>query len=253
MINEPASLIPKIIEEAESRPDKSTDMNLIYCRLSKFTPDHLDKVSNELFAIVEKLNSKDIISNSKLFSILRNKRYISKKEIYHKYWQKNFEDLSDVNIQAMDIDVTLSTLSHRYCFLQRGMTSRYRNHRFESLLREFILTEVKYGASGCKPNRLAKLATFIIGYAHDPTTDNILLPEYFVRKIEEMGPQFSVNSVIDISSGKRHDTNKEPTSRLLHIWSMLLCGSILAIDFFVIFLYRNRMFSSQWNCTNVSI
>lgn len=199
-INEPASLISKIIDEAERRPDKSKDLDLIYCRLAKLTPDHLDKVSREMLTIVNKIDARNIIQNHQLFSILKNKRYISAKEIYHKYWDKTFDDLTNINIQG-DTDATLATLCFRYCLLQRGITSRHRNPKFESLLRELTLIEIKYGASSWKPNRLAKLSTFIIGYAHDPTIDQVTLPEYLVRKIEEMSPQFSVNDIIDLSIG----------------------------------------------------
>lgn len=147
------------------------------------------------------LDSKNIIKNEQLFAILKNKRCITLKDIYQKYWDKVADDLASISTQALDIDSTLSTLSYRYCSLQKGLTSRYRCQKFESLLKELVLIELKYGVSAWKPNRVAKLATFIIGFASDPIFDNTMLPEYFVKKIEGMACQFTVNEVIDLSIG----------------------------------------------------
>lgn len=156
-----------------------------------------------MMKILTNLDSKDLIKNDKIFALLKNKRYIttSVKEIHQKYWEKIFEDLSNISTQALDIDVTLSILSFRYCSLQKGLTSRYRCHKFESLLKELIFLEVKYGFSAWLPHRVAKMSTFVIGYANEIFFDNITLPEYFVKKIEEMAPQFTVSEIIDISIG----------------------------------------------------
>lgn len=199
-INEPASLLPEIVKAAEARPDKSSNLDLIFCRLSKYTPDHLEEVSQDVLKIVKHLDPKGIIKNDQLFAILKSKRFISTKDIYQKYWAKVAEDLASINTQALDIDSTLSSLSYRYCLLQKGMTSRYRCQTFESLLKELLLIELKYGTSAWLPHRISTFATFIIGYANDQF-DHITLPEYFVKKIEEMAPQFSVKEIIDISIG----------------------------------------------------
>ncbi|XP_055311762.1 uncharacterized protein LOC129574190 isoform X2 [Sitodiplosis mosellana] len=201
VINEPASIIPEIVKAAESRTDKSTDLDLIYCRLSKYLPDHLESVSRDMLTILANSGSENTIKNDQLFAILKHKRYISVKDIYKKYWEKMTEDLANISTQALDIDFTLSTLSYRYCLLQKGLASRYRCQKFESLLKELVLIEVKYGISAWLPHRIANMATFIIGYANDPIFDQITLPEYFVKKIEEMAPQFTANEIIDISIG----------------------------------------------------
>lgn len=200
-INEPASLVPEIVNTAEARPDKSTDVNLIYCRFAKQLPEHSEIVSKDLLAIVQNLDAEGIINNDVLFTILKNKRYIHAKDIYQKYWDKVVIDLASKNTNDLEIDSILSNLAHRYCSMQRGSTSKYRNQRFESLLRELALIEIKYGSSAWKPHRLAKLSTFLIGYAADPLTDYVTLPEYFVKKIEEMKLQFTFKEIIDISSG----------------------------------------------------
>lgn len=154
--------------------------------------------------ILTNLDSKDLTKNDKIFALLKNKRYIittGNREIYQKYWDKIFEDLSNISPQALDIDVTLAILSYRYCSLQKRLTNRYRCHKFESLLKELIFLEVKYGVSAWLPHRVARMSTFVIGYANDVFFDNITLPEYFVKKIEEMAPQFTVSEIIDISIG----------------------------------------------------
>lgn len=199
-INEPASLVPEIVKEAESRPDKSTDVNLIYCRLSKQLPDHSAKVSKELLTIVKNMDAKGTISNDTLFTILKNKRNINAKDIYERYWEKVVVDLAAINTNDLEIDSILSSLAYRYCSMQRGLASKYRNQKFESLLRELALIEIKYGSSAWKPHRVAKLSTFLIGYATD-SSDYVTLPEYFVKKVEEMAPQFTFKEIIDISTG----------------------------------------------------
>lgn len=201
VINEPASLIPKIVSAAESRSDKSTDLNLIYCRFAKTTPENLESVSKDLLNIIENLDAKNIIKDYNLFMVLKNKRLISAREVYQKYWDKVAEDLSSIDIHALDIDNVLATLAHRYCIIQKSMLNKYRCKKFESLLRELSLIEIKYGTSAWKPNRISKLATFLIGCAYDPSSEYITLPEYFVRKVEKMASQFTVNEIVDISIG----------------------------------------------------
>lgn len=173
---------------------------MIYCRLSKSTPENSERVSNELLTLIEGIDTKGIMNNNTLFMLLKNKRYISPK-IYRKYWEKIAEDTTHISLQALDVDSKLSMLSHRYCLIQKGMINKYRCKKFEMLLKEFALFEVKYGSSAWKPRRLSKLATFLIGFAHDPTSDYITLPEYFVRKVEKMSSQYTINEIIDISIG----------------------------------------------------
>lgn len=159
-----------------------------------------------------------------MFAILKHKRYISAKDIYNIYWDKVADDLFSINMQTLDTDSTLATLSYRYCLLQRGLTSRYRCQKFESLLKELMLIEIKHGFSAWIPNRMTKMATFLIGYANDQFNHIVLpvskfsfgthltldlylnnycsiLQAYFVERIEEMSPNFSVSEVMDISIG----------------------------------------------------
>lgn len=92
-------------------------------------------------------------------------------------------------------------LAHRYCTVQKTMRNRYRNQKFETLLRDLALVEIKYGVSAWIPSRIGRLASFIIGFATDPVTNYVTLPEYFVEKIESIGPQLTFTEIISISNG----------------------------------------------------
>lgn len=203
-MNEPASLVPIIFEAAESRIDKSTDLNLLYCRLCKHLPEHSNVVSKDLLSILKRLDAKDIIKNDVLNTVLKSKRYIYPKEIYQVYWDKVVQDLLNINTNDLEMDAILAQIAHRYCAMQKGMTPKYRNPKFESLLKELALIEMKYGVSAWKPYRLSRLATFLIGFACDLSTEFVTLPEHFVVKVEQMAPQFSFRETIDLSNGIEH-------------------------------------------------
>lgn len=200
-INEPASLLPEIVKSAESRSEKSTDLNLVYCRLSKQLPDHLDVVSKDLLTIIENMNFNGIMNNEVLYILLKKKRFTNMNEIYRKYWDKVTDDLVHLNANHSEMDAILSNISSRYCLIRKGSNNQLRYPKLESILRELALMEIKHGVSGWKPNRLGRLATFLIGFAHDPSTDYVLLPEYLVQKIEEMSTQFNIKEIIEISTG----------------------------------------------------
>lgn len=155
-INEPASLIPKIIEAAESRSDKKTDLDLIYCRFFNHMPDHMESVSQDLLKIVSNLDSTNIIKNDTLFALFKYKRNISDKNIYPIYWEKITNDLKKKiqnHTHPMEIISTLLTISTRYCLLQNGMTSKHRYRTLELLLKELILKEIKHGQAAYNPKR----------------------------------------------------------------------------------------------------
>lgn len=200
-INEPATLVPEIFKTAESRSDKSTDLNLFYCRLCKHLPKHSEAMSKELLSMLKRIDAKDIIKNDLLYFVIKMKRYIYSKEIYQVYWDKIVQDLLNINTNDLEMDAILAHLAYRYCAMQKGMTHTYRNQKFETLLKELALIEIKYGASAWKPYRMSRLATFLIGFACDSSNDFITLPEHFVVKIEQMAPQFSFREIIDLSNG----------------------------------------------------
>lgn len=200
-INEPASVVPEIVKTAESRPDKSTDLNLIYCRFSKQLPEQSEKVAKDLLTLIENLDTNGIMTNDNLFIVLKNKRYMNAKEIYQKYWEKVADDLARINANDQELDLKLSNISYQYCLMQKSLVNRSRSHKFESILRELALLDVKFGVSAWKPNRLTRLSTFIIGFACDSTSGYVTLPEYFVRTIEENAHQFGFKEVIDIATG----------------------------------------------------
>lgn len=150
------------------------------------------------------MNAKDIIKNDVLYVALKSKRYIFPKEIYQVYWDKVVQDLMNINTNDLEMDRILAQLAYRYCGMQKGMTQKYRNQRFESLLKELTLIEMKYGVSAWKPYRMSRLATFLIGFACDLSNDFVTLPEQFVADIEQMAPQFGFQETVDLSNGIDH-------------------------------------------------
>lgn len=164
-------------------------------------PDSTEKTSKDLLKLIQNLKPKDIIQNELLFSLLVSKRYTNANAIHQIYWNKIFDDLNHLETHKFGMDTTIATLSHRYCLLQAGMASNYRCIKFENLLKELALTDIKNGASAWKPQRLTKLAMFLIGFAHNPKSDYVTLPEYLVEKIEQMATQFQFRDIMDISKG----------------------------------------------------
>lgn len=198
-INEPASIVPIILKTAESREDKSTDIDLIFCRLRNQLPEYIESACNDMSKLLEQTKFDNIIQNEKLYSTFKHKRCLSQKQIYQNYWDKVMDNLSAMDTNAPDFERTLCELSFRYCITNKGTAnSHFRCPRFESLLRELILIDVKYGTSAWLAKHISCFSTFIIGYAdHVYNT----LPEYFIKKIEQMAPQFSITDVMEISLG----------------------------------------------------
>lgn len=197
-------MIPVIFETAESRNDKSTDLNLLYCRLCKHLPEHSNAVSKDLLSLLKSMDAKDIIKNDVLYVVLKSKRFIYPKEIYQVYWDKVVQDLLNINTNHLEMDKILAQIAYRYCAMQKGMTQKHRNPKFETFLKELTLIEMKYGVSAWKPYRLSRLTTFLIGFACDLSTDFVTLPEHFVAKVEQMAPQFGFNETFDLSNGIDH-------------------------------------------------
>lgn len=150
------------------------------------------------------MDAKDIIKNDVLYVIIQSKRFIYPREIYQVYWDKVVQDLLNINTNDLEMDRILAQIAYRYCGMQKGMAQKYRNQRFEALLKELTLIEMKYGVSAWKPDRMSRLATFIIGFACDSSNDFVTLPEQFVTKIEEMAPQFDFQETVDLSNGIEH-------------------------------------------------
>lgn len=200
-INEPASLVPLIYDAAESRLDKSNDLNLLFCRHYKQLPENSKVISKDLLTILKDMDAKDIIKNDVLYTILKNNRFTFPKEMYQVYWDKVVQDLLNINANDLQMDKILAKIAFRYCAMQKGMTQNYRNPKFEALLKELTLIEMKYGVSAWKPYRLSRLATFLIGFACDASNDFVTLPESFVEKIEQMAPQFRFPETVDLSNG----------------------------------------------------
>lgn len=157
-----------------------------------------------MIALIDSLNAKDITKNDFLFALLKNKRYANTEHIHQKYWDKIAEDLNMKCVyetQELETNSTIPTLCHWYYVLQNGKTNNYRCQRLETLLRELALIDIKYGVSSWKPQRLSKLAMFLIGFANNSSSDYVTLPDDLIKKVEEMAPQFSIKEIIDISKG----------------------------------------------------
>lgn len=167
-------------------------------------PENVETVSKELLSVLYSIDAKDIIKNDLLHAMLKRNRYVYPKEIYQIYWDKVVQDLLNINTNDLEIDAILAQITHQYCAMQKGMTQKYRHQKFESLIKELALIEIKYGMSAWKPNRIAELSTFLIGFANDLSTDFVTLPEYFVAKVEEMAPQFGFREIFNLSNGLEH-------------------------------------------------
>lgn len=180
-----------IVNEAESRPNKSGDIHLIYCRLFKPVPDNSGHAMKDLLAFINRLDGKNILNNDTLYAALRANPYHSNntllKDVYHQYWHKVSRDISD----ALNGEVTLSFVCHQYYKLNRTSPIKYRSRNLESLLNELSLMEIKHEHFTWKSRQFAKLATFVITFSD-------VIPEYFMNKFEKMAPQFTTKEVMDI-------------------------------------------------------
>lgn len=197
-------MVLKIFEAAESRVGKSTDLNLLYCRMCKHLPEHSEAISKDLLSMLKRMDATDIIKNELLYSALKSKRHIYSREIHQVYWDKIVQDLMNINTNHLEMDVILAQLAYRYSAMQGGLSSKYRNQKFETLLKDLALIEMKYGVSAWKPYQVSRLATFLIGFACDLSNNYVTLPEHFVEKIEQMAPQFNFREIINLSNGLEH-------------------------------------------------
>lgn len=200
---EPASTTPLIVKEAESRADKSTDLDLVYTRSASHLPNDIEQIAKDIDEIVNRTHYSGIRKNEALYRTIKYAKYV-KRSTYINYWDKVTTDLSAMNPYADDFYHVLSELCYRYISFNSflGVDGK-RCEQFETVTRMLVLNEIKYGISGYRPDLLARFASFIIGYANNKISTHGwgILPEYLVQKIEEMSPQFNFQSLIDISFG----------------------------------------------------
>lgn len=81
MVKEPATILPIMLKTAESRPDKSIDVDLIYCRLANPLIDYAEAAWNDLDTILCKQDANDC------------RRQGCKSALFQAYWHKVAEGL----------------------------------------------------------------------------------------------------------------------------------------------------------------
>lgn len=200
---EPSSTIPLVLKYAESRADKSTDIDLLYVRTSSYLPAQVEEVSKDIKEICDRTDSKDIIKNTKLFKIVKYAKRISK-TMHNNYWNKLTTDLQTLSPYQPNFEHTLSELCHGYAIgVDHAMNSfGKRCENFESTARSLVLNEIKYGVSRHQPALIARYASFIISFSNDrDSTRWGVLPEYLTRRIEEQSAQFGIYDVSCIANG----------------------------------------------------
>lgn len=195
--------MPRILEVAESRPDKSTDINLLYCRSSTHLPDEVQKISAELLNYINGLDSKNITKNTVLSALFKYKRHLHMNEINQIYWKKVTDDIT-IRIASMsnrESDAILSSYSNRFCLSNKRMIHGTDCAEFQTKFSELFKMNMVYGTASLTPHQLSRLAMFILSYASSGSHNFSMITDDFVEKIDRMAPQFSINEIIDIASG----------------------------------------------------
>lgn len=201
MVNEPMSIVPRILEAAESRPDKSTDIHLLYCRSATHLPDEVEKVSAEISHYIDLFDSKDITKNAVLTAILMQRGHLNLTKFNQIYWKKVANDLSMKFRTLRETDTILAILSSRYCLLKQRFGHGSLCPEFEVKFGELAIMDIKYGTASLIPYQLANLARFVLNLASTHANGIEMISESLVRKIERMAPQFSIHEINSISSG----------------------------------------------------
>lgn len=197
MLKEPAALLPQILKAAESRPDKSTDTDLIYCRLGHSLPDRAEAAWEDLAALINERSANDIIGDKCLYAIFKDRRHGCKSSTFQRFWLKIADSLRVQHTNDSCTPQLLFRLCNLYCITKSPTSNR--NHRcikFETLFREMILLDVCHGLSGWLPSVIASYAEFLISCSD---TNIITLPRYFVERIEQMSDQFRTSHVVRIA------------------------------------------------------
>lgn len=190
--------MPRILAEAESRPNKTTDINLLYCRSATYLPDDVKKVSADILAYIKSIDSKDIIKNKTLNLLFNFKRHLDISEIMEVYWKKVAEHFSLLNLTESELHSTLAILTNRYCLSNKTLNvetnSYYEFHKS-------IIDDIFHGSASVLPRLMSRHAKFILSYAPRDVNHFATYCEQFTEKIENMAPTFNANDIIDIAAG----------------------------------------------------
>lgn len=198
MFNEPSLILSQLLATAESRPNKSVDTDLIYCRLGHTLSDYNEMAWNDFAAIINERRT-DILNDENLFAILKDRRNTCRSSIFQNFWHKVAENLRAQYSAGTCAPETINRLCLLYCGTKSPTANR--NHRcakFERILRELILLDVSQGLSGWLPRTIAAYAQFMVGCSDGSI---ITLPKYFVERIEQMTPQFRAKDIARIGHG----------------------------------------------------
>lgn len=197
------------MKAAESRPDKSIDLDLIYCRLATSRIDCTEAAWKDLTTILCNQDPNDVIFDIRLHRIFKDRRRSCKSAIFQSFWHKMAEGLRAQHSAGTCTPQLLLHLCSLYC-VGKSPTSN-RNHRcikFEMILRELVLLDVMENVSGWLPNALATYAQFLISISD---FNNTTLPNYIVERMELMAPQFKTNQIFKIANAL--ETRQQNTHR----------------------------------------
>lgn len=187
------------MKTAESRPDKSFDLDLIYCRLGTPRIDYTEAAWKDLATILCNQDPNDVIFDTGLHRIFRYRRQGCKSAVFQTFWYKVAEGLRAQHAAGMCTPELLLKLCNLYSMGKSPTMKRHhRCVKFEMVLRELILLDVMEGMSGWLPSRLATYAQFLVSCSDSNTHT---LPNYVVERIELMAPQFRANHIFQIAHG----------------------------------------------------
>lgn len=187
------------METAESRPDKSFDLDLIYCRLATSRHDHTEAVWNDLAKILHNQDPNEIVFDVRLHRIFKDCHPSCKSTVFQAIWHKMAQGLQAHHAAGTCTPQLLIDLCKLYSTGQCRSTNRYyRCGKFEMVLRELVLLEVKNGVSGWLPFPLATYVQFLVS-----SSDRIthMLPNYIVERVEQMAPQLRTTHIFKIVNG----------------------------------------------------
>lgn len=201
LLKEPAAMVPKLLEAAESRPDKCVDTDLLYCRLSNGLSEFSESAWNDVASIINERTAAEILDDANLFTILKDRRYTCRSSIFQIFWHKVAENLHAHLATETWQPETINRLCSLYCVTKSPTGNRnHRSIRFERILRELILLDVNQGLSRWKPSSISLYSEFMVSCADGNIAT---LPNYFVERIEQMQSQFRTKDIGRISKGLR--------------------------------------------------
>lgn len=198
-MREPVSIAHRILEVAESRPDKFSDIYLLYCRAASHLPDDVATISADILSFVTNLDSTDLKKSRVLLEILKYKSHLNLREVNQIFWEKVAEDMSSKILTYHEASALLPSLTAQYWRAKRSY--RVDNYaKYESNFHDLAMLDIKHGAASLQPRSLAGLTPSILNYASNENNFDVI-PKIFVESIEKMSPQFGLKDVSDVAVG----------------------------------------------------